>query len=197
MSRAGLLPGAGVGFNGGLTSSFDNFGNPVVNQGGRGQIFRRLGEQGAASANANIMAIDGDTTGFAPSDGARITNSGGMTTFTSAGVGFNGGLTSSFDNFGNPVVNQGGRGQIFRRLGEQGAAGLTSFTSAGVGFTGGLTTSFDNFNNPIYNPGGRGFTTSFDNFNNPIYIPGGRGLTTSFDNFNNPIHNQGGRGTIF
>ncbi|KIZ04046.1 hypothetical protein MNEG_3917 [Monoraphidium neglectum] len=152
---------AGVGFNGGLTTSFDNFRNPVVNQGGFGRIFRRLGEQGAAAANfgrstffnplcqggpagrsafcnlalllapgalgaslkaggltqgaegvirrelgekANIMATGGRTDGFAPSDGAAITNFGGTTTFTSAGVGFNGGTTTSFDNFRNPVT---------------------------------------------------------------------------------------------
>ncbi|KIZ02409.1 hypothetical protein MNEG_5553 [Monoraphidium neglectum] len=61
------------------------------------------------------MAIAGRTSGFAPSDRAPITNFGGMTTFTNADVGFNGGLTTSFDNFGNPVANEGGRGQIFRR----------------------------------------------------------------------------------
>jgi hypothetical protein len=104
---------AGVGFNGGTTTSFDNFRNPVVNQGGMGQIFRRLGEQAAASADANIFATGGRTAGFAPSDRAPITNYGGSTSFTSAGVGFNGGTTTSFDNFRNPVVNQGGMGQIF------------------------------------------------------------------------------------
>jgi hypothetical protein len=87
---------------------------------------RALGEQAAASANANIMAIGGRTAGFAPSDRAPITNFGGMTTFTSAGVGFNGGTTTSFDNFGNPVANEGGRGQIFRRLGEQAAAAVVN-----------------------------------------------------------------------
>jgi hypothetical protein len=104
---------AGVGFNGGTTTSFDNFRNPVVNEGGFGRIFRRLGEQGAAAANANIFATGGRTSGFAPSDGAPITNFGGSTSFTSAGVGFNGGTTTSFDNFRNPVVNEGGFGQIF------------------------------------------------------------------------------------
>ncbi|KIZ04843.1 hypothetical protein MNEG_3114 [Monoraphidium neglectum] len=175
---------AGVGFNGGTTTSFDNFGNPVANEGGRGQIFRHLGEQAAASADANIMAFGGRTAGFAPSDRAPIANFGGMTTFTNAGVGFNGGTTTSFDNFGNPVANEGGRGQIFRRLGEQAAAsadanimafggrtagfapsdrapitnfgGMTTFTNAGVGFNGGTTTSFDNFGNPVANEGGRG-----------------------------------------
>ncbi|KIZ05980.1 hypothetical protein MNEG_1988 [Monoraphidium neglectum] len=127
---------AGVGFNGGLTTSFDNFGNPVTNEGGSGNIFRRLGEQAAASAAANIMAIGGRTAGFAPSDRAPITNFGGMTTFTNAGVGFNGGLTTSFDNFGNPVANEGGRGQIFRRLGEQ-AAAATINAQGGSTFIGG------------------------------------------------------------
>jgi hypothetical protein len=33
--------------------------------------------------------------------------------FTSAGVGFNGGTTTSSVNLRNPVVNEGGFGQIF------------------------------------------------------------------------------------
>jgi hypothetical protein len=87
-----------------------------LTQGAEAVIRRELGEK------ANIFATGGRTSGFAPSDGAPITNFGGSTSFTSAGVGFNGGLTTSFDNFRNPVVNQGGFGRIFRRLGEQGAA---------------------------------------------------------------------------
>jgi hypothetical protein len=78
-----------------------------------GNDHRRLGEQAAAAADANIMANGGRTAGFAPSDRAPITNFGGSTSFTNAGVGFNGGTTTSFDNFRNPVTNQGGRGQIF------------------------------------------------------------------------------------
>jgi hypothetical protein len=87
-----------------------------LTQGAEGVIRRELGEK------ANIMATGGRTDGFAPSDGAAITNFGGTTTFTSAGVGFNGGTTTSFDNFRNPVVNEGGFGRILRRLGEQAAA---------------------------------------------------------------------------
>jgi hypothetical protein len=114
--------GSGAGLNPALFNSFESLDKSVTTIGfGLGRSSRSLGEQAAASANANIMAIGGRTSGFAPSDRAPITNFGGATTFTSAGVGFNGGLTTSFDNFGNPVANEGGRGQIFRRLGEQAA----------------------------------------------------------------------------
>jgi hypothetical protein len=96
---------------------------------------RALGEQGAnlppaASAIAKIMAIVGRTAGFALSHRAPITSFGGVTTFTSAGMGFNGGLTTSFDNFGNLVVNEGGRGIASRRLGEQAAAAAAANIAA-------------------------------------------------------------------
>jgi hypothetical protein len=100
----------GVTVSGGALGPFQNEGgNVLVNQFYR----RRLGEQAAAAANANILAIGGRTAGFAPSDRAPITNFGGVTRFDNNGVGFNGGLTTSFDNFGNPVTNEGGMGQIF------------------------------------------------------------------------------------
>jgi hypothetical protein len=123
----------GITLSGGALGPFQNEGgNVYIDQWHR----RRMGEQAAASANANIFATGGRTSGFAPSDRAPITNYGGSTSFTSAGVGFSGGLTTSFDNFGNPVANEGGRGQIFRRLGEQ-AAAATINAQGGTTFIGG------------------------------------------------------------
>jgi hypothetical protein len=54
--------GSGSGSSGGAAPSF-------TDEGGRGTIFRRLGEQGAAAADANIIAAGGRTSG-SNADGA-------------------------------------------------------------------------------------------------------------------------------
>ncbi|KIY97517.1 hypothetical protein MNEG_10445 [Monoraphidium neglectum] len=166
---------------------------------------RALGEQGAnsppaASAIANIMAIVGRTAGFALSHRAPVTNYGGVTTITNAGVGFHGGTTTSFDNFGNPVASNGGRGIISRRLGEQAAAAAasnitaigkrtaaaaanttaigkrTAAAAANTTAIGGRTAGFP--------PSDHAAITNFGSFTNFIYNT----------NTSNPITNSDGRG---
>ncbi|KIY95225.1 hypothetical protein MNEG_12738 [Monoraphidium neglectum] len=121
----------GSGFTGGQPAS-NNFGGYVASSGGYGWRNRRmLGERAAAAADASITAFGGRTAGFAP-DRTPVTNTNGAMYFGSQGVDFMGGITTAFDNFGNPFMNQDGRGQIRgRKLGER--ANPTSISDAAPG----------------------------------------------------------------
>ncbi|KIY96209.1 hypothetical protein MNEG_11753 [Monoraphidium neglectum] len=95
-----------------------------------------LGERAAAAADASITAFGGRTAGFAP-DRTPVTNTNGAMYFGSQGVDFMGGTTTAFDNFGNPFMNQDGRGQIRgRKLGER--ANPTTISAAAPGSAGAM-----------------------------------------------------------
>jgi hypothetical protein len=101
----------GITVSGGALGPFQNEGgNVYINQWHR----RRMAEQAAAAADASILAVGGRTAGFA-SDRTPVTSNNGMIYFGNQGIKFRGGTTTAFDNFGNPVVNEGGSGDIWGR----------------------------------------------------------------------------------
>ncbi|KIY97697.1 hypothetical protein MNEG_10265 [Monoraphidium neglectum] len=204
--------------SGGSGSGFGSSGGAVpayTNTGGAGTIFRRLGEQAAAAAaaSARIEAVGGRTPGSAAPD--AVTNSmGALATGPYRDLIINYGSMAalgaraapSFHKSGRPAADQGGRGQIFRRLGEQAAASAAANTIAMGGRTAGFAPSD---RAPITNPAGsswgsfnskgvhatpqyRGMLGNYDS----VAAPGTSGAP-SFDKSGSPAANQGGHGSIF